>query len=276
MPRLQLFEFEDLPWLPAAVRQGITDFLAHISALVESPYRGFADRLALALERTQDATLIDLCSGGGGPALPIARLVSERCGRQVRVVLTDLYPNCPRLELTTKESAGTADFVRSPVDATRVPENLEGFRLISNAFHHLPPARAQACLADAVLGRRGIAVCEFVRRSPLGVLSVLLGIPTMFVLTPLIRPFRWSRLFLTYVLPVVPLCTLWDGVVSCLRAYRPSELRAMVAALNAPDYEWEIGLLSVPHAPARITYLIGVPPAAGSEPAHAVGGTRAG
>ncbi|MEZ5362682.1 MAG: hypothetical protein R2748_10195 [Bryobacterales bacterium] len=39
------------------------------------------------------------------------------------------------------------------------------------------------------------------------------------LMTPFIRPFRWSRLFWTYVIPVLPLAIFWDGVVSYLRAY---------------------------------------------------------
>ena len=47
------------------------------------------------------------------------------------------------------------------------------------------------------------------------------------VLTPAVRPFRWSRLFWTYLVPVLPPPILFDGVVSCLRVYTPEEMLAM-------------------------------------------------
>jgi hypothetical protein len=75
--------------------------------------------------------------------------------------------------------------------------------------------------------------------------------------TPWIRPFRWSRLLWTYLVPIIPFVLLFDGVVSCLRTYRPQELRKMVGQLDAPEYEWEIGEDSM--AKAAITYLIGYP-----------------
>ncbi len=258
MKRVHLFEFEDQPWFPGVVREAMTDYLAFMGA-PEKPYVGFSERLAAALERTGDDTLLDLCSGGGGPALPIARLLSRRRSRPLRVVLSDLYPNRPRFELARRENGGLIDFVEQPVDALRVPEELPGFRLISNAFHHLPPELARSCLRDAAQKGRGIAVCELVSRSPGSVLQVSVGLLTMFLVTPFIKPFRWSRLALTYALPVVPLCTLWDGVVSCLRAYQPDELRALVADIDVPDYEWEIGQLPIPRLPATVTYLIGAP-----------------
>jgi len=82
----------------------------------------------------------------------------------------------------------------------------------------------------------------------------------LFVLlaAPFIRPFRWSRLAWTYLL-VLPVVALIDGVVSCLRTYTPSELRAMTAQLHAPGYAWEVGEERARLLPVPVTYLIGVP-----------------
>ena len=108
---------------------------------------------------------------------------------------------------------------------------------------------ARACLADAARKGRGIAVCELVNRSPASVLQIGIGTLTMFAVTPFIRPFRWSR-------------TLWDGVVSCLRAYDVGELRELSEGIGGEGYRWEIGRLPIPRTPAAITYLIGTPASA--------------
>jgi len=170
----------------------------------------------------------------------------------------------PRLRRARAEGRGNVEFCDRPVDATAVPESLPGFRLICNAFHHLPPSAAQKCLADAVSQRRGIALVELVDRSAAGLFSVTLGTSTMLAVTPFIRPVRMSRLLLTYLLPVVPLCTWWDGMVSCLRAYTPEELERLVADLPQNDYCWDIGKLRIPNAPTRLVYLIGRPRVAGA------------
>ena len=83
----------------------------------------------------------------------------------------------------------------------------------------------------------------------------------LFVFTPMIRPFRWSRLLCTYVVPIIPLVLLFDGVVSCLRTYRPQELREMIKKLAGIEYQWEIGEHSRASGRAPITYLIGYPQA---------------
>jgi hypothetical protein len=100
---------------------------------------------------------------------------------------------------------------------------------------------------------------EFVQRSPLAAIQVSIGTIGMLLVTPFIRPRRWSRFIFTYLIPVVPLCTLWDGLVSCLRAYEPDELKGLVDSLPANDYVWDIGRLRVPRTPASVTYLIGRP-----------------
>jgi hypothetical protein len=82
-----------------------------------------------------------------------------------------------------------------------------------------------------------------------------------FLFVPYVQPFRFSTFFWTYVVPVIPFVMWFDGVVSCLRAYTPEELREIAAATSSGDYTWSagtvtagIGLLRMP-----VTYLIGLP-----------------
>jgi hypothetical protein len=58
----------------------------------------------------------------------------------------------------------------------------------------------------------------------------------------------------------------WDGVVSCLRAYSPDELTALVQSLPDNDYVWDIGRLTVSRGPLGVVYLIGRPPTLVTEP----------
>lgn len=59
-------------------------------------------------------------------------------------------------------------------------------------------------------------------------------------LTPLVRPFRLSRLFWTYVLPAIPLLFAWDGTVSALRAYTPEELLELARSVPGGNaYTWQ-------------------------------------
>lgn len=259
MARIHAFEFEDQTWFPNLLREYMTDFLSHMGGWSKLPYAPFTERLAEAMKATGDARLVDLCSGGGGPALVMAEELRERLALPVELVLTDLYPSAARRERADVALPEWACYEARPIDAQDVPGDLTGFRLVCNGFHHLNPEQARACLQNAVSQRRGVALVELAQRSPASMLQIALGTLTQLAVTPFIKPFRWSRLLYTYVVPVVPLCTLWDGVVSCLRVYDPAELEGLVAALETRDYRWEYGRLRARPLPSELTYLIGVP-----------------
>ena len=98
MARIHAFEFEDQAWFPSLIREYMTDFLSHMGGWSKIPYLPFTERLARVMQRTGDARVVDLCSGGGGPAVLIASDLRERLARPVGVVLTDLYPSPSRLD----------------------------------------------------------------------------------------------------------------------------------------------------------------------------------
>ena len=256
MGRMHLFEFEDQPWFPRLIRAYMQDHLTFMGNLSGPAYQAFVEKLKGAMERLRQNELLDLCSGSGGPARTVVRLLREQ-GLEARARLSDLFPNVTAYQQLAKESGGTLQGVDASVDATNVPAELNGVRLIANGFHHFPPAQAKQVLADAVTKRQGIAVIEMVNRSAFAFVGVLIGTVMVFLAAPFLKPFRVSRLVFTYLVPLVPLFLLWDGFVSCLRVYSPAELRDLVSQLGATNYEWDIGTTRV--GPGVATYLIGIP-----------------
>lgn len=244
MRRVHLVEIHDQPWCPRSLRDALTDFLGFTLRLGRS-YGPIVPLLRAAVARAGATRIVDLCSGAGGPWPVLWRDVL------VPVLLTDKYPNA-------QARTGPLPFHPEPVNAMAVPPDLPGFRTLFTSFHHFRPAEARAILADAVRRGEGIGVFEVARRAPLEVGLIALTWLAVLLLVPFIRPFRWSRLVWTYLPPVLPLVGTCDGIVSCLRAYSPAELRGLVAGLDG--YEWDIGEL--PRAwwrPLTVTYLIGVP-----------------
>jgi hypothetical protein len=243
MARLHLFEIHDQPWCPPSLRDALTDFLGFTLRLGRS-YRPIVPLLRAGLARAGATRIVDLCSGAGGPWPDLRRELS------VPILLTDKYPN-------RQARTGVLPFHPEPVDATAVPAELRGFRTLFTSFHHFRPREARAILADAVRRGEGIGVFEVARRAPFEIGLIALTWLAVLVLVPFIRPFRWSRLVWTYLPPVLPLVGAFDGIVSCLRAYAPAELRGLVAGLDG--YVWEIGETRSAWSPLAVTYLVGVP-----------------
>ena len=260
MPRLHLFEFGDQPWLPSVFRRSLVEFLAFGANLSDKPYRELAQRLGAALRATGSRELHDVCAGAGGPLPSLARLLRAQPELgDLRLRVSDLSPQ-PELWQRLAAELEPVAIERTPIDATRVPESATGFRFLCNAFHHFPPELARRVLADARAQRRGIAVVELTSRTPASILATAFAPLSFALFVPFIRPLRASRWFWTYLVPVLPLLALWDGIVSCLRVYDVRELRALAEPLASPDYTFEIERF-VPRdgPPLPITLLIGRP-----------------
>ena len=137
-----------------------------------------------------------------------------------------------------------------------------------NAFHHFRPETARAILRDAVAAGQPIGIFEVPERRLHTILPMLLTPLFVWLATPFIRPFSWLRLLLTYVVPIVPLCCLWDGVVSQLRAYSDRDLLSFAAGLDDANYEWRAGQEPVGSIRVKITWLIGIPKSSLAEPSQ--------
>ncbi len=133
MGRVHLFEFEDQPWFPRLLRSYMQDHLTFMGNLSGPAYQPFVKKLKTVMERTQQNTLLDLCSGSGGPARTVVRLLRAQ-GFEARARLSDLFPNVVAYQQLEKESGGILQGVSFPVDAAHVPTELDGFRLIANGF----------------------------------------------------------------------------------------------------------------------------------------------
>lgn len=256
IPRLHLFELEDQPWFPAVIRDFATDYLQFVERLF-ALHRPVVPLLADALTRAKTTTVVDLCAGGGGPVVALRQELGD-VGLNVRFVLTDKFPNVPAFQALSAKDPGIDGF-RESVDAADVPRELTGFRTVFNAFHHFKPSDARAVLESAVTARQPIGIFEIPERKIWIVIATVLFTPATLLVTPFIRPFRWTRLLFTYLIPLVPLTCLWDGFVSQLRAYTPQEMAGLASSLGDVGYQWNAGKVRASGRSAPLTYLIGLP-----------------
>lgn len=259
MRRVQFIELHEQPWVPTSIRDEITDALQFGLNLFKA-YAPVAPLLQRVLDSMGNWSVVDMCSGGGGPWLELSRNLQSRKPEGdapgLLIWLTDKYPNLGTFQ-DVRASENRMAYYPDSVDAMKVPSELKGFRTMFTSFHHFSPAETHAILQNAVDVGEGIGIFEITRRAPLTIGLMFAWALMPFVYTPWIRPFRWSRLLWTYLIPIIPLVFLFDGVVSCLRTYRPEELREIVDKLPAGEYQWEIGEHSSGRVP--ITYLIGYP-----------------
>jgi len=256
--RRHAFELADQPGCPRFLREGLRAYLSHAEATMR-PYDGALAALRRAFARSGAERVVDLCSGAGGPWLPLLASWDKEGDAPAEIRLSDMQPSESAWREAQLVSRGRIRAWPEPVDARAVPKELEGFRTLFAAFHHFRPDEAEAILRDAVERRQGIAIFEPTERSPRAVALACLSWLFVMLLTPGIRPRRVQRLLFTYLIPLIPLLITFDGVVSCLRTYTPDELGEMAARAGGGSYDWEIGQAPYPGFPIPVTYLIGVP-----------------
>jgi hypothetical protein len=184
-------------------------------------------------------SVIDFCSGAGGPIPTIERIVNEKRAaarkQPIAFVMSDLHPNLDSWMGICSRSKGSLSFIPQPVDATDPPvsatstsviksQTPEGyrsdtrvFRLYCLSFHHFEDKMARKVLESSMQTADGFAIIELQDRF-LSSFALMLGHMPLIYATSLFRYWRDPlMMLLVYIFPLVPAINTFDGLVSCLR-----------------------------------------------------------
>ncbi|MBC8047343.1 MAG: class I SAM-dependent methyltransferase [Fimbriimonadaceae bacterium] len=259
MKRIDIaFEFEDLACFPNTIRESMTDFLRYFLTAVNF-YKPIIPIINEALNETATDQIIDLCSGGGGPVEKILDELKKETNKEIKILLTDKYPNKNAFEFLAKKTNAEISFSNISIDATNVPPEMKGFRTIFSGFHHFNEPLAKSVIKNAVDCNTGIGIFDGGDKNIFLIIGIILFQPIAFFLfTPFFKPFRFSRIFFTYIIPIIPLCTIWDGIISILRLYNPAELLQIAKEVENEKYIWQAGKVRNKLG-MHVTYLVGYP-----------------
>lgn len=258
MKRIDLFEFEDLIWFPKWLRGCLTKLITVMHQFLDTPGE-IARLISEVINQTSQSSIIDLCSGSGGPMIEVVKILKEKYGiTDINLTLSDLYPD----EEAAKKINGNFDkitYLTTPVDATNLPSGIVGLRTMVGSFHHMPPDAARKILLDAKEKRQPILIYEISDNSLptfLWWISLPLIFMMTFVITLFVRPLTWKQIVFTYLFPIIPIFFAWDGAVSNARTYTLEDLDLLTEELSTDDYGWEKGRIS---GKGNKLYLIGMP-----------------
>lgn len=256
MKRFHLFEFEDLSWFPARLRNYVTDFLRTVSEKF-GMFDPVIPHLVNLIEKNNLPKVIDMATGAGGQWRTLLPKILEENG-EVRLTLTDKFPNEAALEDIGKQFVDAAEIDMRSIDAIDVPKDLVGIRTMFLSLHHFRPGEVEQIFRNAVNAGAPIAIFEAQRRDIEHVVRFSLSPIAVLLLTPFIRPFGILRLMFTYLIPVVPFVVFWDGVVSVFRTYHNEELEKLAKSVDTNHrFLWSSGL--IPNGQQKIQMFIGYP-----------------
>lgn len=256
MKRVHAFEFGDLSWFPKNFRNYGTDYLQFAANILDL-YKYIIPIIKKGIESSTTVTIVDIGSGGGGGLLKIARHLKKSIPK-FKIILSDYHPNIDAFNKTMAEQPEVFEYIKESVNALAVPKDLKGFRTQFASLHHFKPKDAKAILQSAVDDKQSIGIFEPLQRDVKHIFQMLLSPISVLLLTPFIKPFKLDRIIFTYLIPILPLITVWDGVVSVMRTYTVKELKQMISEINNNEsFNWDVGVAKGKQN--EIIYLLGTP-----------------
>lgn len=259
MKRIHLFEFEDFAWIPGWLRRCTTRLILVMHNLLGTSDK-VTELVAKVLKNTRSSTILDLCSGSGGPMPEVLQILHDKHGmHNISLTLTDLYPDLKAAEAFNSQDGNNINYVITPVDATQLKDEMGGLRTMIGSFHHMPPREAKKILTAAEKSREPILVFEISDNSTPTVLwwiAFPINFIMTFFITPMVRPMSWQQLVFTYLIPIIPICFAWDGAVSNARTYTLNDLDELLRSIESSNYEWEKGTIE---GKTNQIYLLGLP-----------------
>ncbi len=258
MKRIHLFEAEDFEWFPHWLRRCITRLILVMHNLVGTGEK-MADLVAETLKKTNSTSILDLCSGSGGPMPEVLQILQEKHGMEnVTLIMTDLYPDLEAAKKFNNKNRKIS-YQTSPVNATQIDGQMNRLRTMVGSFHHFAPHDAKQILGSAQESRESICIFEISDNGqPIWIWWIAFPINFImtFFITPMVRPMTWQQLVFTYLIPIIPICFAWDGAVSNARTYTLEDLEELLGDIKSENYGWEKGKIE---GKTNQLYLIGFP-----------------
>jgi len=245
-----MFEWEDKRWFPPLLRRMQTDYIGWMVHQFAA-YGPVLAHFTEMIETIDAKNWVDLCSGNGGPAIWIYTEIKKQksVSSGLRLQLTDLYPGFP-LNLPKD-----VEPVLQSVDALNPDGKLSGVRTMFNAYHHFDEASKIMLIQKH--GPHGFFVVEILQPNVVVFLKILIATTIgQLILAPFVKPFSWTRMLLTYIIPVNLFTVCWDGLVSVLRVSSPAKMEELVKKNIPNGCSYKAGVSGPFWAPLTWFYII--------------------
>lgn len=231
-------ELEDYNWFPSALRNFQTDFIGFVVVKL-NVYSVFVDYL-----KTQSLTehpLQDLCSGSGEPAISIFK--KSNCFSHLS--LSDKYPRI------LQSADVNINYEQQSKDVLNTRFKISTYYTLFNSFHHFSD-KEKLKIADAITESGATAfILELLEPTFTCLVKVFL-MTTLgsILLTLLIHPFSFKRMFFTYIFPINILTITADGIVSVLKSRSVKQYQTLFA-----QHQNNIQILRFPNGMSPLTLI---------------------
>ncbi|MBL7544040.1 MAG: hypothetical protein JNL11_09495 [Bdellovibrionaceae bacterium] len=227
-------------WMPTFLKNFMPEFLDFIVSLVEAN-KPFI-KLVQTRQRLKTEFYLYVPEVGGSSILLVSDLkksfpesviyiLSDQLSEQRQDHFTQLNPELNRQAKFIK--LGTMGL--KPLDTQRILIAVNHAHLLSDQQFG-EELKMLTSLFDQIL------IGEGNNKSVRQVIGMLLLSPLVaLVCSPRVKPFRFSRLIFTYLIPVFPLMISWDGIVALFKIRAPEKIVAIAKNVVSEEWTWTSG-----------------------------------
>ena len=215
-------ELEDYKWFPSVLRNFQTEFIGYI-VVVFDVYDVFIDYLNKL--KLPTLPMKDLCSGSGQPAISIFN--KSNCFSSLS--LSDKFPN----ELNNGARKIFNEIRRD--DVLEVEFKNGTYYTMFNSFHHFSDDDKLKIAHRISQSGSAAFFVEILEPTLLCFLKVLfITIVGSLLFTPFVKPFSYSRLFFTYIVPINLITVSYDGLMSVFKSRSIKQYQKLFSASDFP------------------------------------------
>ncbi|MDA3969823.1 MAG: hypothetical protein PF442_00565, partial [Desulfobulbaceae bacterium] len=243
------FEFNDSPRCPDFIRESILEVLG-ASIRDAGVYDRLAPRFIECCTEGGIREVLGIGAGSGESTAVFLDAVLQTVHTPPHIYISDLLPMVRVMAETCNRYPDLMTPIHHPVDIRNpsvAPDH--DMRMVLSAFHHFDRELAATFLHDAREQKVAVFIAEPFTRSLKAFLPLFLhGFTSLARNGIFSTKMRLAKFIFTFLIPLIPLCLLWDGLVSMMRMYTEEEFMEMVAALPESDqsYQWQYEEVQVP------------------------------
>jgi hypothetical protein len=230
LSRYHAFEFNDQSWYPQVLRNGFNDVVEFVHRFM-TPYQRASTIIAPWAHKIGTQEIVDFASASAHHLKNIIKTGHQSHLNLPQFIASDLYPAVNywhQVQSTTDDKS--FQYINTPIDMLAPPSGLPRTWSIFTAFHHLSPDQARQFLKTFTENADGLCIGEYLQRDLYSFFMIFAAIPTWFIAPFMADRPSVGKFVLTFIIPIIPLQNLWDGLVSVLRTYTVDEIRTMLPA----------------------------------------------
>jgi hypothetical protein len=246
---LLTFEFNDSPKCPKFIRESILEVLGD-SIRNAGVYDVLAPRFSRFCEDVGAREILEFGAGSGESTAVFLDAILAGTVKPPHIYISDLYPMADVMAQTCRRYPAQFTAITESVDLCNPPATPpHDMRMVLSAFHHFDTEIAQSFLRDSQEKGVAVFIAEPFTKTLKSFFPLFIhGFTSLARNGIFARKMRGLKFLFTFLVPLIPMCLLWDGLISMIRMYDERGFQEIVDSLpkSKQDYKWHYVEVPVP------------------------------